>query len=127
DDQPQQPHPGGLEAYFAQARRQDQAVDPSAAQRGQGRGLCWRAATRRQDPRRRELRGSLVTIRTALSALLLCAAIPASAQLGAAPQSPPPEGVAADAGAGNPKGHYHELDALPDWGGIWFVEGGASR
>lgn len=66
-------------------------------------------------------------IRTAMAALLLCAALPASAQLGAAPQSPPPEGVAADAGAGNPKGHYHELDALPDWGGIWFVEGGASR
>ena len=54
------------------------------------------------------------------------AAVPASAQLGAATQSPPPEGVAPDGGAGNPKGHFHELDALPDWGGIWFVQGGAS-
>jgi len=65
-------------------------------------------------------------LRSAACALLLCAAVPASAQLGAAPQSPPPEGVAQDGGAGHPKGHYHALDALPDWGGIWFVAGGAS-
>ena len=57
---------------------------------------------------------------------LLVAAVPASAQLGAATQSPPPEGVAPDGGAGHAKGHYHELDALPDWGGIWFVQAGAS-
>ena len=57
---------------------------------------------------------------------LLVAAVPASAQLGAATQSPPPEGVAPDGGAGHPKGHYHALDALPDWGGIWFVQAGAS-
>ena len=63
----------------------------------------------------------------AAAATLLCAAIPASAQLAAAPQSPPPAGVPADGGAGNAKGHYNELDALPDWGGIWFVEFGASR
>jgi hypothetical protein len=60
------------------------------------------------------------------AAALLSLAMPASAQLGAATQSPPPDGVAADGGAGNAKGHYHELDALPDWGGIWFVQGGAS-
>ena len=60
-------------------------------------------------------------IPAAAAALLLCAGLPASAQLGSAPQSPPPEGVPSDGGAGNPKGHYHELDALPDWGGIWFV------
>ena len=66
-------------------------------------------------------------IPAAAAALLLCAGLPASAQLGSAPQSPPPEGVPSDGGAGNPKGHYHELDALPDWGGIWFVEFGASR
>ena len=64
--------------------------------------------------------------RTAAGALVLCAAVPASAQLGAATQSPPPEGVAEGEGAGHPKGQYHELDALPDWGGIWFVAGGAS-
>ena len=68
-----------------------------------------------------------MAIRAAINSLLLCAAVPASAQLGSAPQSPPPEGVAAVAGAGHPKGRYHELDALPDWGGIWFVEFGASR
>lgn len=56
------------------------------------------------------------------TALLL--AVPAAAQLGAATRSPPPEGVAEGAGAANPKGHYAELDALPDWGGIWFVMGG---
>jgi hypothetical protein len=57
---------------------------------------------------------------------LLVAAVPASAQLGAATRSPPPEGVAEREAAGYPKGKYHELDALPDWGGIWFVAGGAS-
>ena len=62
----------------------------------------------------------------ALAAAMILAA-PASAQLGAATQSPPPEGVAPGQGAANPKGHYAELDALPDWGGIWFVAFGASR
>lgn len=59
----------------------------------------------------------------ALAAALLLAA-PAAAQLGAATQSPPPEGVAEGQGAANPKGHYAALDALPDWGGIWFVMAG---
>jgi hypothetical protein len=69
------------------------------------------------------MRGSVV--RAGLLALLVAAA-PASAQLGAATQSPLPEGVADGRSAGHPKGRYHELDALPDWGGIWFVTGGAS-
>ncbi len=60
---------------------------------------------------------------TAFAAALL-AASPAAAQLGAAPQSPPPEGVAEGQGAAHPKGHYAALDALPDWGGIWFVIAG---
>jgi len=54
-----------------------------------------------------------------LAALLLAA--PAAAQLAAAPASPVPEGVTEGEGAANPKGHYAALDALPDWGGIWFV------
>ena len=54
-----------------------------------------------------------------LVALLL--STPASAQLGAATQSPPPEGVEDGKGSANPKGQYAALDALPDWGGIWFV------
>lgn len=33
--------------------------------------------------------------------------------------------VAAAESASWPNGRYHELDALPDWGGIWFLE--ASR
>jgi hypothetical protein len=37
------------------------------------------------------------------------------------PASPPPEGLEAGEGAGYPKGHYAELDTLPDWGGIWFL------
>ncbi len=57
---------------------------------------------------------------------LLVAAAPASAQLGAATQSPAPAGVAEGESAGHPKGRYHELDRLPDWGGIWFVAAGAS-
>jgi hypothetical protein len=58
----------------------------------------------------------------ALAALLLSA--PAVAQLGAATQSPPPAGVAEGQGAANPRGRYAALDALPDWGGIWFVMAG---
>ena len=57
---------------------------------------------------------------TACAAALLFAA-PASAQLGAATETPPPEGVTEGKGAANPKGQYAALDALPDWGGIWFV------
>jgi len=52
----------------------------------------------------------------------LAAAGPAGAQqLGAATKSPPPEGVKPGEGAAYPKGHYAALDALPDWGGVWFV------
>jgi hypothetical protein len=54
-----------------------------------------------------------------LAALVLAA--PASAQLGAATKSPPPDGVEQGKGAANPKGQYASLDQLPDWGGIWFV------
>ena len=36
-------------------------------------------------------------------------------------QSPPPAGVEQSKGSANPKGQYAALDALPDWGGIWFV------
>ena len=54
-----------------------------------------------------------------LAALFLAG--PAAAQLGAATQSPPPAGVAEGEGAAFPKGRYAELDALPDWGGIWFL------
>jgi hypothetical protein len=51
-----------------------------------------------------------------LAALVLTA--PATAQqLGAATKSPPPEGVQPGQGAAYPKGHYAELDKLPDWGG----------
>jgi hypothetical protein len=63
-------------------------------------------------------------------AALLCAAgalalsVPAAAQLGAVTQSPAPEGVAEGQSAGHTKGRYHELDALPDWGGIWFLRSG---
>ena len=60
-------------------------------------------------------------------ALALLLAGPAAAQLGAATQSPPPEGVAPGEGAAFPKGEYTALDALPDWGGIWFVMFGASN
>jgi hypothetical protein len=60
----------------------------------------------------------------ALGLATLLLASPAAAQLGAATQSPPPEGVAESQGAANPKGQYAALDALPDWGGIWFVIAG---
>ncbi|OYW45995.1 MAG: hypothetical protein B7Z08_08545 [Sphingomonadales bacterium 32-68-7] len=59
----------------------------------------------------------------AIAALALATPV-AAQQLGTATPSPPPEGVAPDKGAANPKGQYAALDALPDWGGIWFVMGG---
>jgi len=52
------------------------------------------------------------------AALLL--AVPALAQLGAVTKSPPPDGLEEGESAGYPKGHYAELENLPDWGGIWF-------
>jgi hypothetical protein len=55
----------------------------------------------------------------------LALATPAAAQLGAATQSPPPEGVAQGQSAGWTKGRYATLDALPDWGGIWFLTRGS--
>jgi len=65
-------------------------------------------------------------IRAIAAASLLAFTHPAVAQLGVATRSPPPAGVAEGQGAANPKGHYAELDALPDWGGVWFVMAGGS-
>jgi hypothetical protein len=50
---------------------------------------------------------------------------PASAQLGAATQSPPPEGVAEGQGAGNPKGHTTSSTRCPT-GADLVRRGGAS-
>lgn len=64
-------------------------------------------------------------VKDAVFALVLAGALgvsgAAQAQMPAAPLSPVPEGVTEGQGAANPKGHYAALDALPDWGGIWFV------
>ena len=54
-------------------------------------------------------------------AVLLLAGPATAQQLGAATQSPPPDGVPEGQGAANPKGHYAALDKLPDWGGVWFL------
>lgn len=48
----------------------------------------------------------------------LATAALAQAQFGG---SPPPDGLAEGQGAGFPKGNYAALDALPDWGGVWFL------
>jgi hypothetical protein len=69
----------------------------------------------------------LKTFRLLAAGSLLALALPvASQQLGAPSNSPPPAGVAEGTGAGHPKGQYGTLDALPDWGGIWFVTSGGS-
>jgi len=52
---------------------------------------------------------------------------PATAQLGAATRTAPPEGVPQGQSAGWTKGRYAALDALPDWGGIWFLIRGSGR
>ena len=43
------------------------------------------------------------------------------AQIGNTITSPVPDGLKAGTGAPFPKGHYRDLDSLPDWGGIWFA------
>jgi hypothetical protein len=50
----------------------------------------------------------------------------AQAQLGEPIVSPVPPGIEAGESAGFAKGRYHELDMLPDWGGIWFLQRGAT-
>jgi len=67
-----------------------------------------------------------IVLSLAAGACLLALTPAAAQQLGAASQSPPPEGVREGEGAANPKGRYAQLDQLPDWGGIWFVMAGAS-
>ena len=54
--------------------------------------------------------------------LVLASSGGAQAQLGAAIASPVPEGIAAEESAGFAKGKFSQLDSLPDWGGIWFLE-----
>lgn len=56
----------------------------------------------------------------ALAGGLLLASTSAVAQVGAPISSPVPPGIEAGQSAGFAKGHYADLDALPDWGGIWF-------
>ena len=66
--------------------------------------------------------------RAALCALVSLTLVhPAAAQLGPAPASPVPEGLAEGEGAPHPKGNYAALDALPDWGGIWFLQRGGPQ
>jgi hypothetical protein len=38
------------------------------------------------------------------------------------PAAPPPPGLKEGTGAPFPKGQASKLDALPDWGGIWFMQ-----
>ena len=57
-----------------------------------------------------------------IATLILGAGVHASyAQVGPTTASPPPDGLKEGTGAPFPKGRYAALDALPDWGGIWFV------
>ncbi len=57
-----------------------------------------------------------------VGSLALLLAAPVSAQLGGVTTTPPPEGLQEGQSAGYPKGRYGALDALPDWGGIWFAQ-----
>ena len=75
-----------------------------------------------------KLRRSMIR-RASAAALLLGGALalalaapasgPAHAQVGAVMASPKIEGLQEGQGAPFPKGHYTELNALPDWGGVW--------
>ncbi len=64
-------------------------------------------------------------MRAIAALVLLTSAAPLSAQMAGPPASPVPDGVVEGQGAANPRGYYALLDALPDWGGIWFVQRGA--
>lgn len=69
------------------------------------------------------MRGS-VTSASVAALVLSLAALPGAVsaqQLGTVTPSEPPAGVEPGKGAAHPKGSYAALDALPDWGGIWFV------
>lgn len=57
---------------------------------------------------------------SAATALLGLASAAAFAQF-ATPSSPPAAGLREGTGAPFAKGHFKDLDALPDWGGIWFL------
>ena len=52
--------------------------------------------------------------------LALAVGTSAFAQVGATSASAKPDGLKAGTGAPFPKGHFHDLDKLPDWGGIWL-------
>lgn len=56
-------------------------------------------------------------LRIAIGGALLLGSASALGQI----TSPVPAGIEAEESAGFTKGNYHELDQLPDWGGIWFV------
>lgn len=60
----------------------------------------------------------------ALVAMVGAAQAQTAPPVGAATQSPPPEGIAPENSAGFTRGRYHQLDQLPDWGGIWFLQRG---
>ncbi len=57
--------------------------------------------------------------RSLVALVALAGAVAAQAQV----SSPVPDGLASpEESAGFAKGRYAQLDALPDWGGIWFVQ-----
>jgi hypothetical protein len=58
-----------------------------------------------------------MNLRPVLVGIALLAGTAASAQVSA----PVPLGIEAQDSAGFAKGRFHELDQLPDWGGIWFM------
>jgi hypothetical protein len=73
--------------------------------------------------------------RRALAALALATVIGSAGMVGAAQGqtappvgaafvSDPPPGIAPEQSAGFTRGHYHQLDQLPDWGGVWFLQRG---
>lgn len=57
----------------------------------------------------------------AVVALSLVAGDAAQAQMGPIVSQPAPGLESPEQSAAFPKGRYHELDQLPDWGGIWFL------
>lgn len=59
---------------------------------------------------------------SALGAVVALALLAGSGLAHAQISSPVPPGIEAEQSAGFTKGRYSELDSLPDWGGIWFMQ-----
>jgi hypothetical protein len=68
-----------------------------------------------------KLKGAIL-VAAGAAALAGALATTSAAQVGPVYATPVPDGLKPGTGAPFPKGHYGDLDKLPDWGGVWMLE-----